>query len=287
MATIGMDKLYYSKITEDADGIESYGTPKVLAKAMSADLSVEIAEATLYADDSAAEVVKAFKQGKITLGVDDLAGGVAEDFTGARIDENGVLVSAVEDVSTAVAIGFRAQKSNGKYRYFWLYRVVFAIPSTALATKGDSITFSTPSIEGTVLRRNKLDSKGDHPWKAEVTEGAPGVTPSVIANWYNSVYEPSFVTPNTNLASLTLGSLTLTPEFDASVTEYETTTSNATNTVTAAAADENASVVITANGSTVQSGSAVTWEDGENVVEIVVTNGTASKTYTVTVTKED
>lgn len=287
MATIGMDKLYYSKITEDADGIETYGTPKVLAKAMSADLSVEIAEATLYADDAAAEVVKAFKSGKITLGVDNLADGVAEDLTGATIDENGVLISSVENVSTAVAVGFRAQKSNGKYRYFWLYRVVFSIPSTALATKGDSITFSTPSIEGTVLRRNKLDGKGDHPWKSEVTEGAPGVSASTIANWYNAVYEPSFTLPNTNLSALSLGSLTLTPTFSAAVNSYTATTSNATNTITATAEDENASVAIAANGSTVQSGSAITWEEGENTVEVVVTNGSASKTYTITVTKEE
>ena len=73
-----------------------------------------------------------------------------------------------------MAIGFRAKKSNGKYRYFWLYRVKFGISSTSLATKGDSITFSTPTIEGTVLRRNKPDSNGKHPWKAEATEGNKG-----------------------------------------------------------------------------------------------------------------
>lgn len=60
MATIGLDKLYYSKITEDANGDETYGIPVQLAKAMKADLSVELAEATLYADDGPAEIVKEF-----------------------------------------------------------------------------------------------------------------------------------------------------------------------------------------------------------------------------------
>ena len=54
MATIGLDRLYYSKITEAANGTESYATPVLLAKAMKADLSVELAEAILYADDGAA-----------------------------------------------------------------------------------------------------------------------------------------------------------------------------------------------------------------------------------------
>ena len=34
MATIGLDKLYYAKITEDAEGNETYGTPVQLAKAI-------------------------------------------------------------------------------------------------------------------------------------------------------------------------------------------------------------------------------------------------------------
>ena len=50
MATIGLDKLFYSKITEGENGDETYETPAQLAKAMTAELSVELAEATLYAD---------------------------------------------------------------------------------------------------------------------------------------------------------------------------------------------------------------------------------------------
>ena len=34
MATIGLDQLYYAKITEDTNGDETYGTPQILAKAM-------------------------------------------------------------------------------------------------------------------------------------------------------------------------------------------------------------------------------------------------------------
>ena len=192
MATIGLDKLFYSKITEDAEGNESYETPKQLAKAMTADLSVELAEATLYADDGAAEIVKEFKSGTLSLGVDDLGGSVASDLTGATIDNNGVVVSTAEDGGTPVAIGFRAKKSNGKYRYFWLYRVKFGIPATALATKGDSITFNTPTIEGTIMRRNKVDGAGKHPWKVEATEGDTAIKADVITNWYKQVYEPYF-----------------------------------------------------------------------------------------------
>lgn len=194
MATIGLDKLFYSKITEDTDGNETYESPVQLAKAMSAELSVELAEATLYADDGAAEIVKEFKSGTLSLGVDDIGASVASDLTGATIDENGVVVSASEDGGDPVAVGFRAKKSNGKYKYYWLYRVKFGIPATNLATKGDSITFSTPTIEGTILRRNKVDGKGKHPWKAEVTEGDATVSAETITNWYKEVYDPTYTT---------------------------------------------------------------------------------------------
>lgn len=193
MATIGLDKLYYAPITEAAQtGDETYGTPVMLAKAISAELSIELAEATLYADDGAAEVVKEFKNGKLTLGVDAIGRSVAAALTGASADENGVLISASEDGGAPVAIGFRAKKSNGRYKYFWLYRVKFGVPSTNLATKGDSITFSTPTIEGTVTRRTKLDGKDNHPWKAEVDEDDTGVLPATISAWYTAVYEPSY-----------------------------------------------------------------------------------------------
>ena len=191
MATIGLDKLYYAKITEDENGDETYATPKLLAKAISADLSVELNEATLYADDGVAELVKEFKGGTLSLGIDDIGADVAADLTGATVDSNKVLVSGGEDTGSSVAVGFRAKRADGKYKYYWLYRVKFGIPATNLATKGDSITFSTPTIEGTIMRRNKLDAFGKHPWKAEVTEGTEGVDQTVIDNWYNEVYEPS------------------------------------------------------------------------------------------------
>ena len=192
MATIGLDRLYYAKITEDEIGEETYAAPVPLAKAISADMSVELAEAILYADDGAAEIVKEFKNGTLSLGIDDIGVSAASDLTGATIDNNHVLISTSEDGGTPVAVGFRAKKANGKYRYYWLYKVKFGIPATNLATKGDSITFSTPTIEGTIMRRNKLDAKGRHPWKAEVTEGDADVAADTITNWYKTVYEPSF-----------------------------------------------------------------------------------------------
>jgi phi13 family phage major tail protein len=185
--------MFYAKITEDeTTGDETYSTPVVLAKAIKADLSIELAEAILYADDGSAYVIKDFKSGKLSLGVADISSTVAQDLTGANIDDNGVLISSGESEGAVVAVGFRALKPDNKYRYFWMYRVKFAVPATNLQTKGENITFQTPTIEGTVMRRNKADGLGKHPWKAEVTEGTTGVPAEVVEAWFDTVYEPVY-----------------------------------------------------------------------------------------------
>lgn len=285
MATIGLDKLYYAIITEGTGGVETYGTPKVMAKAISAELAPQIAEATLYADDGAAENVKEFTSATFTLGVDDLASDVMADLLGVTVDQNGVVVSTPDDAAPYVAVGFRAKRSNGKYQYFWLYRVKFGVPNNTLATKGESITFNTPSIVGTVMRRNKADGNGGHPWKVDVVEGATGVDQTVVDGWYSAVYEPDYSGSAVSLSDLTIGSVNLSPTFDADVKEYTAATSNATNTITATLNDNTADVVITVNGDSLTNGGSASWETGENTVNITVTKGTSSKKYTVIVTK--
>lgn len=103
-----------------------------------------------------------------------------------------------------------------------------------------------------------------------------------------------------DLAELKLGSLTLTPAFDADETEYTAETTNATNKLTATPVSETAEVTVELNGTEVEAGDdgkyTLTWEtgegdgenaeegEGENTVEISVVDGDKSKTYTITVT---
>ncbi|MGN0674919.1 MAG: phage major capsid protein [Oscillospiraceae bacterium] len=91
---------------------------------------------------------------------------------------------------------------------------------------------------------------------------------------------------DTTLSTLTVGSLTLSPEFASATAAYTTTTTNATNTITATATDSAATIAITVNGTTVANGSSATWNSGDNTVEIKVSNGGYSRTYTVAVKKE-
>lgn len=47
------------------------------------------------------------------------------------------------------------------------------------------------------MRRNKLDGKNEHPWKAEVNEDDTAVESTVITGWYTEVYEPDYTEEDT------------------------------------------------------------------------------------------
>lgn len=92
-------------------------------------------------------------------------------------------------------------------------------------------------------------------------------------------------TYDARLSGLSVGSLTLSPAFNKSVFVYETATTNATNTITANALDEEATVEILNGQTPVANGAAATWAAGKNTVTVKVTCGTETETYTVIVTK--
>ena len=79
--------------------------------------------------------------------------------------------------------------------------------------------------------------------------------------------------------------MTLSPTFNGAVTEYTATTENDADKVTATATDSNAEIEIMLGETEVTNGGNATWAAGENELTITVTNETATKEYTVTVTK--
>lgn len=86
------------------------------------------------------------------------------------------------------------------------------------------------------------------------------------------------------LTALTIGSLALSPTFAAGTYEYTAATSNATNVINATA-PTGANVVLIVNGNSLANGGSATWEDGDNVVLVTVSDSTGSNSYKITVTK--
>lgn len=174
MAAIGLNYSVYAALTEnDSAGTHTYGTGKHGRKLIKADIKINTTNDPLYADDGIAESLKEFIDGTITMNQDDISDTMKTDFIGnttksLTVGEDSVteVVSKDTDISPYVGIGFIQPKivdKVRKYRAIFLPKVQFAEPDETAETKGKNISWQTPSIVGTIMRRN------DGVWKEETT----------------------------------------------------------------------------------------------------------------------
>ncbi len=156
MASIGLKSFKYAKLNEDG---KTYGEVKTLAGAIECKVAIELAEATLYADDTVKEQVSVFKSGTITAGIDDDNDAVFAELLGQTIDEeSGLVTSNATDTPIYVGFGHIVPKMVGgsrKYKVEWFPKVKFKPFMTDAKTKGDSLEFTTPSVEATVFEDNE------------------------------------------------------------------------------------------------------------------------------------
>lgn len=153
MAKIGLTNFWYSKLDEADDGTPSYDGATSFGKAISASASIENNSAMLYADDVLAESDTSFQSGSITLGVDEDDDTVFADVLGHTVSAEGEVVRNSTDTAPWVGLARIITKmvgGNYKYKAVVLYKVKFAEPSDDDQTKGESIEFATPEIEGTI-----------------------------------------------------------------------------------------------------------------------------------------
>ena len=159
MANIGLTNIWFSPLTEGADGTATYEGATYLGKAVSCSVSITNNEAKLYGDDVLSESDTSFASGTITLGVTDDDDTVFAQLLGHTIT-NGEVVKKSTDAAPYVGVGRIVTKMvNGAYKYKveFLYKVKFAEPSKDENTKGESIEFSTPSVEGMISALDDLD----------------------------------------------------------------------------------------------------------------------------------
>lgn len=160
MAMIGLTNIWWSPLTEDADGTPHYEGAINLGKAVSCSVDITNNEATLYGDDAIAESDTSFANGTVTLGVTDDDDTVFAPLLGHSIDAGGEVVKTASDVAPYVGCGRIVTKMvNGAYKYKveFLYKTKFGEPSKDENTKGESIEFATPTVEGVIATLGDLD----------------------------------------------------------------------------------------------------------------------------------
>lgn len=164
MKKIGLKYPVYA-LYDDSTGSVEYSDGAVIAKAISAGISINKNNVKLYADDDIDEIDQSFIDGTVTLGLNELPLEIQAVLLGHAINEaTGEMTANEADIAPYVGHGFYGKvKRNGvyKWRAIWLHKVQFGEPNDETQTKGETITFQTPTIEGVIMK----DINGD--WKSE------------------------------------------------------------------------------------------------------------------------
>lgn len=197
MATrIGCDNLVYAVMkTEDtAETAPVYEAVKKAIGVMSLNINPNGSQETLFADDGPMDTASTLGKIEVEIQKAELTTENKADLLGHAIDTNGALVYGDSDIPPWVAIGFRTLKSNGMYRYVWLYKGKFTEPEDNNETKGDSINFQTDTISGQFTKLSKaytVGGKTTRPWKYELDqEYAKESGAADIQKWFDAPVLP-------------------------------------------------------------------------------------------------
>jgi phi13 family phage major tail protein len=180
---VGLRDLYYAILTKDDSTGVAYQTPVKIAGAINAKISPKSDTQTLYADDGPSESVTTLGEIEVEFEAKDIPLPVQAALLGHTMS-NGILIKNANDTAPYVAIGFRSQKSNGKYRYVWLFKGRFETPEQEYKTKEDKPSFQTPKIKGTFVKRDY-----DNNWQIIGDEDEAGFTAG--NTWFNAVVNVS------------------------------------------------------------------------------------------------
>lgn len=160
MATIGIKHPVYAVISGFPDGAKPTYNPSkagVLGKATKADVTLNFAEGSLYADDALAEYATKFQNGTISAGFDELTPQKYADILGYRIDATGganILRKGAKDTSPYCGFGYYKTKvidGVKKFQAKIFYKVMFRESGDNAETAAENINFQTLELGATIL----------------------------------------------------------------------------------------------------------------------------------------
>lgn len=198
---IGCDNLVYAlMLTEDtASTPPEYGEVKSAPGVMSVNINPNASLATAFFDDGPGDTASTLGNIEVEIQKNTLTVENKADLLGHTIDANGGVAYADDDTPPFVAVGFRTLKSNGKYRYVWLYKGRFADPEDNNETKADSINFQSDTISGQFVKLNNRLPIGPNLkrlWKYEVDSDYEAANQNTMDTWFEAVAMPNAaVTP--------------------------------------------------------------------------------------------
>ncbi len=190
-STVGLKNVVIAPLTEDTDASHTYGELQLVAGAIEATITPDNTDPDIqYADDIEFDVLYPDPELTFSTSMADVPLAIQEMIFGNQIDDNGVLVRTASDRPPYFAVGFKSEKSDGAFRYVWLYKVRAKPMTESYKTKeGKTITRQNGSVEWTAIKRTH-----DGRYQAVADEGQNGFDASKAATFLETVCEPAFTT---------------------------------------------------------------------------------------------
>lgn len=169
MAFVGLSRPYVAKLVDEA--AKTYSDCFKCGKAISLSVTPNYNEVKLYADNVLDEYVKEFKDGTISLGTDRLPKEAQTVMFGHVVTEDSSkgtseITYKSNDNANYVGIGFVIDEvldSKKSFTATIIYKCKFTEAADSYTTKGDSIEFKTPTVEGAIAALE------DYVWKTVKT----------------------------------------------------------------------------------------------------------------------
>ena len=250
MANFGLSKPWIAKYNPSTG---KYSNAFKCGSAISTAVTPNYNEAALFADDQQIENVSEFKNANVSLGVDRMPVIAASIMFGHEVDGEGVEISNADDFGNYVGYGFiTREKLDGanKFRACLLIKVLFKEGEESFETKGDSITFKTPSLSGTAMANE------DGKWRKK-------------SPYFNSLAEAD------KWLQMELGAIEKceTPVASVSGGEYSTA-----QTITLSTATANAKIRYTTDGTTPSDTNGIEYKNNANI-SVSATTGLRAIAY--------
>lgn len=170
MAFIGMRHVVVAKVASHTPGAEpTYSAGKVAGKAITGNLTINRNNNPLYADDVIAEDDNGITSMDLELGLDDLLEDVQAYMGLLKEETTGSGDSAVtvyyENSAPAnnVGVGYirvRRKTNVTTFQAVWIYKSLFSKNAENSQTKGETIEWQTPTVNGRCMGLS-VDSTGE------------------------------------------------------------------------------------------------------------------------------
>lgn len=172
MSKVGLKGIRYAVLDDETS---EYDVPASLGKGVSASVTPNSQDASLYADDALAESDSSFINADVSVTVDDDRAATVMAVLLGHTTSTGEVVRNANDTAPYVGLGRIVTKvvNNVKaYKAEFICKVKFKEPSQEENTKGDSVEFGTTTIEGTAstIESGVWSKTKEFPTEAEAVE---------------------------------------------------------------------------------------------------------------------